>query len=68
MEEVKSLLKKYNVEYIYIGGCEREKFDGEDDRPLINVPLLICTGSVCYPEDFDYSDLTGTFIIKVGND
>ena len=68
MDEVKSLLKKYNIEYIYIGGCEREKFDGEDDRPLINVPLLICTGSVCYPEDFDYSDLTGTFIIKVGND
>ncbi len=62
---VMELLRKYNVEYIYVGGCEREKFNG-DDKPEINIPMLLQTGSVCYPEDFDASDTSGTFIIKVG--
>jgi len=67
---VKELLNKYKVEYIYVGGCEREKFDGADDRPMINIPVLLSYGSICYPEDMDdieFDPSVDTFIIKVGN-
>jgi uncharacterized membrane protein len=67
---VKELLNKYKVEYIYVGGCEREKFDGADDRPMINIPVLLSYGSICYPEDMEdieFDPSVDTFIIKVGN-
>ena len=60
IEEVKALIDKYNVEYIYIGGCEREKFAG-----IIRFENLLSLGEVCYPEDFDSPSTTHTFIIKI---
>ena len=58
--EVKRLLDKYNVEYIYIGKCEREKFAG-----TINFDGLMSLCEICYPSDFVSTVETGTFILKV---
>lgn len=68
--EVWELLRKYNVEYIYVGGCEREKFDGADERKPINIPALLSYGNICYPENLDVDEFDpyeDTYIIKVGN-
>ena len=65
---VKELIDKYNVEYIYIGKCEYEKF------PEMNVELLKSLGEVAfeYTSDLTYKvdevDQTmekTTYIIKV---
>jgi hypothetical protein len=64
------LLDKYKVEYIYVGGCEREKFNGEDSD-MINIPALLSYGSICYPEDLteiEFDPYADTYIIKVEND
>lgn len=58
-EIVEELLKKYQVEYIYIGGCEREKY-GE----ALNEMLLKEMGTIVYPEG-DESYFAETYIIKV---
>ena len=60
IDEVKELLDKYNVEYIYIGGCEREKFGGN-----INYDNLLELCYVWYPEDYVSPRKTITFILKV---
>ncbi len=52
--EVKRLIEKYNIEYIYIGTLEREKY------PELNDRLLQTLGSVAY------SDGVTTYIMKVG--
>ena len=68
--EVEKLLKEYNVAYIYVGGCEREKFNGSDGNQLINVAGLLSHGTICYPTYADVNDFNpdkDTFIIKVGN-
>ncbi|MBR4341642.1 MAG: hypothetical protein IKP88_02840 [Lachnospiraceae bacterium] len=61
LSETRELLDKYEVEYIYVGGCEREKF--EDN---INLEGLLSLGTVCYPQNFISPEETNTFIIKVG--
>ena len=58
-QEVQKLLEKYQVEYIYIGGCEREKY-GVD----LNELLLRSLGTVVFPEG-DESYFAGTYIIQV---
>ena len=60
IDEVKELLDKYNVEYIYIGGCEREKFGGN-----INYDNLLELCDVWYPEDYVSPRKTITCILKV---
>jgi uncharacterized membrane protein len=52
---VKSLIKRYNIEYIFIGQLEREKFGNLNDS------LLQSIGSVAY------SDGVTTYILKVGS-
>ncbi|MCR4625454.1 MAG: hypothetical protein K5795_05750, partial [Lachnospiraceae bacterium] len=58
--EVWGLLEKYNVEYIYIGGCERDKFEYS-----INFDLFLSLGDVVYPADYKNAADTRTFIIKI---
>jgi uncharacterized membrane protein len=58
--EVKNLLDKYKVEYIYIGGCEREKFNTG-----INYDVLLELCDVWYPGDYVSPGETHTFILKV---
>jgi len=67
-DEVKALLKKYDVGYIYVGGLEREKFTN------INEDMLKSMGSIVYEVPaYEVSDDWGdaymvegdTYIIKV---
>ena len=60
IDEVVGLINKYNIEYIYIGGCERDKFEY-----TINCDLLLSLGDVVYPADFKNASDTRTFIIKI---
>ena len=60
LNEIKALLDKYKVEYIYIGGCEREKFGGAIDYDNL---LELC--DVWYPADYVSPRDTHTFILKV---
>jgi len=60
IDEVKRLIDKYKVEYIYIGKCEREKFSEN-----LNYLGLLSLGEVCYPNDFISPYATNTFIIKI---
>ena len=60
INEIKALLDKYKVEYIYIGGCEREKFGGAFDYDNL---LELC--DVWYPADYVSPRDTHTFILKV---
>lgn len=59
LEEVQKLLEKYQVEYIYVGGCEREKFGTK-----LNELLLRSLGRVVYPQG-DEVMFAGTYIIQV---
>lgn len=57
------LLHEYNVEYIYVGGQEREKF-GSD----INYDNLLSVGTIVYPFGNDSNTIYNkTFIIRVTN-
>lgn len=59
-EQTRGLIEKYNIEYIYIGDCEREKFEAMDYGKLLSL------GEVVYPADFDSSEVSSkTFILKV---
>lgn len=57
---VRDLIDTYNIEYIYVGGLEREKY-GE-----VNHELLQSMGEVVYPKGFapENSELM-TYIIKI---
>jgi len=60
MGVTRGLIEKYNIEYIYIGDCEREKFEAMDYGKLLSL------GQVIYPADFNSADVSSkTFIIKV---
>ena len=55
VETVKSLVRKYDISYIFVGGQEKEKY-GTD----LNDSLLQSLGSIAYV------DVTsGTYIVKV---
>lgn len=57
---IRNLIKKYNIEYIYVGSLEREKFGD------VNEELLISLGDVVYPADFNASECRETtYIIKL---
>ena len=58
-EAVEELLEKYEVEYIFVGSCEREKY-GEN----LNEDLLRSLGEVVYQED---GVNEGAYIIKTGS-
>ena len=51
--EVRALIEKYHISYIYIGALERQKY------PLLNDKLLQSLGSVAY------SDGVTTYIMKM---
>ena len=66
-DAVRKLLKKYNVEYIYIGSIERKEFDdkAKHENP-VNHALLQSLGTVIYPKGFEATDAYDTtYIIKV---
>ncbi len=65
-DEVRELLKKYNVEYIYVGDTEREEFgDPEKHANPVNHELLQSLGTVVYPAGFDPAKSGEvTYIIK----
>jgi len=57
---VKELIVKYNIEYIYVGALEREKYES------LNQSGLLRLGEVVYPDKFNpnFSDMI-TYIIKI---
>ncbi len=55
---IESLLEDYNIQYIYVGDCEREKYGD-----ALNEDMLRSLGTVCYESELD--DGTQTYIIKV---
>ena len=56
-EEVRSLIEKYNISYIYIGNVEYTDFNN------INLDLLLNMGEVVYQDDVDYIQ-SPVYIIK----
>ena len=60
VEEVKELLKKYNVDYIFIGSCEYEAYTGSG----MNVNTLLSLGDIVYQ---GYPDINNhiIYIVKV---
>lgn len=59
-EAVEELLEKYEVEYIFVGSCEREKY-GEN----LNEDLLRSLGEEVFPGGT--GETGGTYIIKVSS-
>lgn len=61
ISDIESLIEEYNIEYIYVGKLEREKYDNP-----VNHDLLLELGDVIYPEGFsnEMSDNT-SYIIKI---
>ncbi len=57
--EAKALIEKYDISYIYVGGCEREKFED------INYETLLSLGEVIYPGSTNINLLSDTFIIEI---
>ena len=53
--EIRELLEKYEVAYIFIGSCEREKYGQE-----MNVDMLKSLGEVVFEDNW-----SGTCIVKV---
>ncbi len=65
--EVKSLIEKYNIEYIYIGDIERaaQTVENELNAP-INFELLESLGTVVYPSGFTAADRDSvSYLIKI---
>ncbi|HAJ74536.1 MAG TPA: hypothetical protein DCM49_07070 [Lachnospiraceae bacterium] len=60
-EEVMSLLKKYGVEYIFVGSCEYEKY------PEINKALLAGMGKIVFDSSDDKIPGSGAYIVKVSS-
>ena len=52
VEEVQELLEKYEVNYIFIGSCEYQKYEG------VNVALLSSLGEIVFKEE-------NTMIVKL---
>ncbi|MBR5733747.1 MAG: hypothetical protein IKX80_09920, partial [Lachnospiraceae bacterium] len=65
--EVKALIEKYNIEYIYIGDIERAAQTREDElNAPINFNLLESLGTVVYPSGFTASDRDQvSYLIKI---
>lgn len=58
---VEKLIKQYNIEYIYVGSLEREKY-----QTPVNHRILQSMGTVIYPSEFDPSESdTTTYIIQI---
>ncbi len=52
-DEIKKLIRKYNIRYIYIGNLEREKYPNLQDKVLQSIGETV------------YSDGVSTYILKV---
>jgi YYY domain-containing protein len=65
--EVKALIDKYGIEYIYIGDIERAAQEREDElNAPINYSLLESFGTVVYPAGFTASDRDQvSYLIKI---
>ena len=62
IQEVRNLIEKYNISYIYVGQLEQEKYEG------VNNELLKSLGEMVYPSK-ELQDMgLRTYIIQVGND
>lgn len=57
--KVRSLIKKYNISYIYVGKLEQEKFTD------LNHQLLNSLGSLVFESPMNENKHYGTYIIKV---
>ena len=57
-ELVRSLLEEYDVEYIFVGSCEREKY------PNLNEELLQSLGEVVFSGE-SAGGLAAAYIIQV---
>ncbi|MBP5330806.1 MAG: hypothetical protein J6Y89_03030 [Lachnospiraceae bacterium] len=67
-DTVKSLVDKYNIEYIYVGSIERNEFNKQDKHPgPVNHSMLLSLGSIIYPVNTDdsFDPYNTTYIIKV---
>lgn len=62
--ELKKLIKKYNISYIIISYCEREKYGDSKTTRLGNEETLMNIGKVVYQTNDDKS-LLASYIIKV---
>lgn len=62
-EEVEALLEKYNVEYLYVGGLERSKYNDEHGNTLLDYDFLKSLGEVVYEDP--KSLFIETFIVKI---
>ena len=59
--EVAALVRQYDIDYIYVGNLEKNKYS----EP-VNHQLLQSLGEVVYPADFDAADSASTtYIIKI---
>lgn len=61
VNEVKALLEKYDVSYIYVGGLEKDKY------PDINHNLLKSLGEIVFLSPVEGAKDYETYIIKVNN-
>ena len=58
---VRQLIDEYNIEYIYVGKLEREKYQNP-----VQHDVLQSFGTVIYPADFEAADsVDTTYIIKI---
>lgn len=58
---LRSLIEQYDIEYIYVGDLEKNKYETE-----INNALLCSIGEVVYPADFDIERACDmTYIVRV---
>ena len=54
------LLEKYEVKYIFVGSCEREKYPGLNERQLQQQGTIVFSGNV-----YD-TGVSASYIIEVG--
>ena len=59
-ELVGELLEKYEVKYIFVGSCEREKYPGLNERQLQQQGTIVFSGNV-----YD-TGVSASYIIEVG--
>lgn len=58
-EQVKNLIREYNVSYIYVGKLEEDKF------PAINHELLKSLGEICYVSPLTEDKAYETYIVEI---
>jgi len=65
--EIRKLIDKYKIQYIYVGKLEREKFETNSDDLTINDGLIKKLGNIVFDSPVTSEKVYETYIVQIKN-